>query len=153
MNKKETQKFNVGHKGKCWKTPFVIRCIVSLMLTFLHLMSVIGIVQPFYYTSMLAIASVALSLFKENVVKKHQLVLQQKQGYRGNINQPLIAFCLSNTIQHLTRSRTMWADEKKIYLQFIDRLDENSNKFYQFHGYYHRCRKSFDLTGSNSAVN
>ena len=93
-----------------FETKYII--IVSLMLIycekaiiFADLMFSVANVLPFYDTSMLTIASVALKVFKQNVLKERQLALLPKQGYRGNVNQSLIALCWLRSIQHLTHSR------------------------------------------------
>ena len=105
-------------------------------------------------TSMLTIASVALKVFKQNFLKERQLALLPKQGYRGNVNQSLVALCWLRSIQHLTHSQISKNGEKKLCGRFVDGFDKDSNVVYQFHGcYYHGCKKCFAGEDFNTIVN
>ena len=73
-------------------------------LTFSYLMRDITQVFPFYDKECITIASLALKVFRLNFLKKNTLGLIPEIGYRGNVNQSLIALCWLYEINETVRT-------------------------------------------------
>ena len=76
-----------------------------------------------------------------------------EMGYRGNVNQSLIALCWLHEINETCEPieyRLSREGERKILGRFLDSYCEESNTLYQFHWcFYHGCVNCFDMNDYN----
>ena len=113
-------------------------------------------INPFYDSSCITIASLALKIFRYNFLREKCVGIIPAGGYRGRVNQSMIALNWLNEINNeigggleYKCSRT---GEKKILNRFVDGFF--NGVVYQFHGcFYHGCPVCYHLYDYNPVLN
>ena len=113
-------------------------------------------INPFYDSSCITIASLALKIYRFNFLREKCVGIIPAGGYRGRVNQSVIALNwldeVNDEIGGVLEYKCSRNGEKKILNRFVDGF--SGNVVYQFHGcFYHGCPDCYHLYDYNVVLN